>query len=68
MKIPPDLGSAQALGEFIILMTGRLIMVGVIVALVMAWALTESFCELSRWIAHGGKLSVKQIKTKKGTL
>jgi hypothetical protein len=68
MKIPQDPESTQALGQFIILTMGRVIMIGVIVALVAAWALTEPFYELSRRITRGGKLKPKQIKTNKGTL
>jgi hypothetical protein len=62
MKIPQDPEGTQALRQIIILAMGRAIMMGVIVALVVAWALTEPFYELSRWIARGGKLKAKQIK------
>jgi hypothetical protein len=60
MKIPQDPESAQALGRVIILALGRVIMIGVIVALVSLWALTEPFYEMSRRIARGGKLKLKQ--------
>jgi hypothetical protein len=62
MKIPQDPESTQAPGQFILLAMGRVIMIGVIVALVAAWALTEPFFELSRRIARGGKLRARQIK------
>jgi len=62
MKTPQYPESTQALGQFIILAMGRVIMIGVIVALVAAWALTEPFYGLSRRIVRGRKLMVKQMK------
>jgi hypothetical protein len=62
MKIPQDPETAQALGQFIFMAIGRVIMIGVIVALVSLWALTEPFYEFSRRMARGGKLKMKQLK------
>jgi hypothetical protein len=52
----------QGFAQFIMLAVGRAIIIAVIIALVSSWALTEPFYELSKRIAQGGKLKVKQIK------
>jgi hypothetical protein len=62
MKIPKDPEMIQGLAPFIMQAVGRVLMIAVIIALVSLWALTEPFYELSRRIARGGKLKVKQIK------
>lgn len=45
---------------------GRIAVIGLVVILVSAWALTEPMYELGKRMVHNGKL--KQIKTKKGKL
>jgi hypothetical protein len=62
MKILQDSGGFQELAQFSVQVIGRLAVIGVIVALVSVWALTESFYGLSKRITRNGKLLTKKNK------
>jgi hypothetical protein len=59
MKILPDSDRFQDLAQFGFQTMGRVVLVGVVVILVSAWALTEPFYELSKRSARNGKLKTK---------
>jgi hypothetical protein len=59
MKMLPDSDRFQELAQFGFQAMGRVALVGVIVILVSAWALTEPFYELSKRVARNGKVKNK---------
>jgi hypothetical protein len=59
MKMLPDSDRFQELAQFGFQAIGRVALVGVIVILVSAWALTEPFYELSKRAARNEKLKTK---------
>jgi hypothetical protein len=61
MKIPQDPEMVQTLGIFILQAMWWVMMIGVVIALVSIWALTEPFFELGKRIARSGKLNIKKL-------
>lgn len=59
MNIFQNSDGLQRLALFSVQAIGRVVVIGLIVALVSVWALTEPFYELGQWIARNKKLKIK---------
>jgi hypothetical protein len=66
MKMLSDSDRFQELAQFGFQTMGRVALVGLIVILISAWALTEPFYGLSKRVTRNGK--VKTNKNQKGRL
>jgi hypothetical protein len=55
MKTMPEAGAWPKLAQSGIRVAGGLILIGLVVGLVSAWAFIGSVCELGKWMLGSGK-------------
>jgi hypothetical protein len=59
MKTLQDFDAFQKIARFNVQAIGHIFTAGLVVVLVLAWALTGPFFQLNEWIAHRRKLKIE---------